>query len=99
MITDLTGAYLESVDHALPGFVDKLYIVGSAALDAWQPGVSDVDTVIFTSRVLTDADLAALRDVHAAMPAKLLLPDRGGRLPAAARPRRRRIRPAAEVRG
>jgi hypothetical protein len=70
MITDLTGAYLESVDHALPGFVDKLYVVGSAALDAWQPGVSDVDTVIFTSRVPTDADLAALRDVHAAMPAK-----------------------------
>jgi hypothetical protein len=65
MITDLTGAYLESVDHALPGFVDKLYIVGSAALDAWQPGVSDVDTVIFTSRVPTDADLAGREEPSA----------------------------------
>jgi hypothetical protein len=70
MIEDLTAAYLKSVDDAVPGFVDKLYVVGSAALGAWQPGVSDIDTVIFPSRVPAEADLAALRDVHAAMPAK-----------------------------
>ena len=68
MIEELTGAYLKAVDDALPGFVDKLYVVGSAALGAWQPGHSDVDTVIMTSREISADDLAALPEVHAAMP-------------------------------
>jgi len=70
MIEELTSAYLATVDESLPGFVDKLYVVGSAALGAWQPRASDIDTVILTSRVATDTDLAALGEVHAAMPAK-----------------------------
>lgn len=69
MVAELTGRYLDAVDEALPGLVEKLYVVGSAALGAWQPGRSDVDTVIFTSRVPSRSDLAALHDVHAAMPA------------------------------
>jgi len=68
MIEEVTRSYLTAVDDALPGFVDKLYVVGSAALGAWQPGPSDIDTVILTSREATDDDLAALREVHAAMP-------------------------------
>jgi hypothetical protein len=70
MIADLTDAYLKAVDDALPGLVEKLYVVGSAALGKWQPEHSDVDTMIFTSRVPAESDLAALREVHAAMPAK-----------------------------
>ena len=61
MIKDLTDAYLRAVDEALPGFVEKLYVVGSAALGAWVPNASDVDTVIVTSRVASPSDLAALR--------------------------------------
>ncbi|MEV7624143.1 nucleotidyltransferase domain-containing protein [Actinoplanes sp. NPDC089786] len=53
-------SYLAAVDAARPGLVERLYLVGSAALGAWQPGVSDVDAIIFTSRPLTDADLAVL---------------------------------------
>src|SRR5262245_32721951 len=59
------GAYLDAVDVAVPGLVDRLYVVGSAALGAWQAGHSDIDTVIFTSRVPAANDLAALRAVHA----------------------------------
>lgn len=58
------------MDEALPGFVEKLYVVGSAALGAWVPNASDVDTVIVTSRVASPSDLAALAKVHEAMPAK-----------------------------
>lgn len=68
MIEKLTQVYLDAVDEALPGYVRGLYLVGSAALDAWQPGVSDVDTVILTSRPATDGDLAQLARVHAGMP-------------------------------
>ncbi|MET8371233.1 nucleotidyltransferase domain-containing protein [Micromonospora profundi] len=68
MIDDLTRTYLEAADKALPGYVRGLYVVGSAALGAWQPGVSDVDTVIMTSRPATGDDLAQLVKVHAEMP-------------------------------
>ena len=67
-VRDLADRYLDAIDEALPGFVTALYIVGSAALGAWQPGHSDVDTVILTSRPFSDADLAAVAGVHAAMP-------------------------------
>ena len=70
MVVELTGQYLDAVDEALPDFVAMFYVVGSVALGAWQPGRSDVDTVIFTSRVPTQRDLGALREMHAAMPAK-----------------------------
>jgi hypothetical protein len=70
MPEELTNQYLRLVDQALPHLVTGLYVVGSAALGAWQPGHSDVDTVIVTSRVVTPDDLAALADVHAALPAR-----------------------------
>jgi hypothetical protein len=69
VIEDLTRDYLDRVDGALPGYVRGLYVVGSAALGAWQPGASDVDTVILTSRPAGADDLAALADLHAGMPA------------------------------
>ncbi|MEU4569416.1 nucleotidyltransferase domain-containing protein [Micromonospora sp. NPDC023956] len=60
--------YLDAVDTALPGFVEMLYLTGSVALGAYQPGHSDIDTVIVTSRRPTSGDLAALAAVHADMP-------------------------------
>ena len=68
MIHDLTRGYLQAVDQALPGYVRSLYVVGSAALGAWQPGASDVDSVIITSRPATDDDLAQLAKIHAELP-------------------------------
>ncbi|MET7965911.1 nucleotidyltransferase domain-containing protein [Micromonospora sp. NPDC005305] len=68
MIEELTRRYLHAVDQTLPGYVGGLYLVGSAALDAWQPGRSDVDTVILTSRPPSRDDLAQLAAVHAGMP-------------------------------
>lgn len=67
-VRSLAAQYLAAVDAALPGFVEGLYVVGSAALGAWQPGVSDVDTLIVTSRAADDTDLAVLAEIHAAMP-------------------------------
>ena len=68
MIEERTRSYLAAVDQRLPGYVRGLYLVGSAALGAWQPGSSDIDTVILTSRTATADDLAGLAEVHAAMP-------------------------------
>jgi hypothetical protein len=68
VINELTRTYLDAVDRALPGYVRGLYLVGSAVLDAWRPGVSDVDTVILTSRPAGADDAAALATVHAGMP-------------------------------
>lgn len=64
----LTYRYLEAIDQARPGLVAGLHIVGSAALGSWQPGHSDVDTIILTSRPIGPAELAAIAAVHAAMP-------------------------------
>ncbi|SCF39647.1 Nucleotidyltransferase domain-containing protein [Micromonospora mirobrigensis] len=68
VIDDLTMRFLDLADRAIPGYVRGLYVVGSAALGAWQPGVSDVDVVILTSRPAGLADLNQLRAVHAEMP-------------------------------
>lgn len=70
MVEQRTDAYLAAVDDALPGLVVGVYLVGSVALRAWQPGRSDIDMVTFTSRVPTRKDLKALREVHAALAAK-----------------------------
>ncbi|XVU29673.1 nucleotidyltransferase domain-containing protein [Actinoplanes sp. CA-054009] len=64
---DVAHRYLALADERLPGFVAGLHIVGSAAIGAWQPGVSDVDTVILTSRPASPDDLAALAEIHTAM--------------------------------
>jgi hypothetical protein len=65
----LTRTYLERVDLALPGFVERLYVVGSTALGAWQPPYSDIDTMIVVSGPITADHVSALMDVHATMPA------------------------------
>ncbi|MFB6398246.1 hypothetical protein [Polymorphospora lycopeni] len=67
MFAEHTDRYLRAVDTALPGFVTKLYIAGSAALGAWQSAHSDIDLVIGTARPATTDDLTALRAVHAGL--------------------------------
>ncbi|GAA0471168.1 hypothetical protein Ade02nite_34500 [Paractinoplanes deccanensis] len=67
MIEEVTHRYLALADERLPGFVTGLYVVGSAAIGAWQPGVSDVDTVVLTSREAAEKDLAVLAEIHTEM--------------------------------
>jgi hypothetical protein len=59
------GRYLEMVDEQLPGFVEGVYVVGSFALDDWQPGRSDLDVVVVTSEPASDDDARSLFAVHA----------------------------------
>ena len=50
-------------DEVAPGLIEGLYLVGSLALDDWQPR-SDIDIVAFTADPATDDDAALLRDAH-----------------------------------
>jgi predicted nucleotidyltransferase len=56
---------------ALATYLDKLpvqpegmYLAGSAALDDWQPGSSDLDLVVVTPGAVSETDLAALEALH-----------------------------------
>ena len=60
--------HLRLVDQRRPGLLEALHLVGSVALGEYRPGVSDIDMVAITARPLDDDDLAALADIHAAIP-------------------------------
>lgn len=59
------GTYLEIVDSCAPGLVEGLYVVGSFALDDWQPDSSDIDIIAITAEPATDDDAGALLTAHA----------------------------------
>lgn len=59
------GTYLDIVDMSAPGLIEGLYVVGSYALDDWQPGRSDIDIVAVLAEPATDDDFAMLRTAHA----------------------------------
>jgi hypothetical protein len=66
-VASALGTYLDVFDSTAPGLVEGLYVVGSYALDDWQPGRSDIDIVAVMAEPATDADFAALRAAHAAL--------------------------------
>ena len=57
-------AYLCFSDEWLPARITGLYIVGSVALDDYQPGQSDVDFVAVTDDALTPSELVQLEQIH-----------------------------------
>ena len=57
-------------DEMAPGVIEGLYLVGSLALDDWQPR-SDIDIVAFTADPATDDDAALLRAAHETATAEL----------------------------
>ena len=59
------GTYLEIMDSTAPGLVEGLYVVGSYALDDWQPERSDIDIVAIVAEPATDDDFGMLRAAHA----------------------------------
>jgi hypothetical protein len=60
--------YISLLDAVLPGA--WVYLTGSAALDDWRPGRSDLDILTVTGRALTETDLDALGALHARMPGR-----------------------------
>lgn len=63
----LASQHADLLARAAPGLLRGLYLVGSAALDDFQPGRSDVDGVAVTTRPVAPSDHAALHDVHRAL--------------------------------
>lgn len=60
--------YLSNLDAALPDLAQGVYLFGSAAYGDWQPGRSNLDILVVTSRQLTDADMDVLAAVHEKTP-------------------------------
>ncbi|GGM41168.1 hypothetical protein GCM10012275_10190 [Longimycelium tulufanense] len=56
--------HLARLDSAAPGLVRGLHVIGSAVLDDYQPGRSDLDVVAELAREPNPADLAALAGAH-----------------------------------
>ncbi|ANG86087.1 hypothetical protein A8L33_12490 [Microbacterium aurantiacum] len=61
-----TGVDCREHRRRLPGLLSAVILTGSATLDDWRPGISDVDLVLITARPVASADWAALADMHAA---------------------------------
>ena len=57
-------AYLAQMDAHLPDILSGLYLVGSIALDGYDPKFSDIDYVAVLSRPLTKTELTHLARVH-----------------------------------
>lgn len=57
-------ALLHILDAEAPGLVTGFHLTGSAALDDFRPGRSDLDFVAVIARPLSGADVAALDRVH-----------------------------------
>jgi Nucleotidyltransferase domain len=68
------GTYIEIIDATAPGLVEGLYVVGSYALDDWQPDRSDIDIVAVLAEPATDEDFGSLRTAHALLAEQQSLP-------------------------
>jgi hypothetical protein len=64
-VASALGTYLEIADSTVPGLIEGLYVVGSYALDDWQPGRSDIDIVAVLAEPATDEDFGGLRTTQA----------------------------------
>jgi hypothetical protein len=62
--------WLAHHDRLAPGLVEGLYLVGSLALDDWQPR-SDIDIVAFSADPATDEDAERLEVAHRAAASEL----------------------------
>ena len=58
--------YLAVADRLLPGRITGCYLVGSAALDAWRPLISDIDFVAVVGGSCGDREIRRLRVLHLA---------------------------------
>lgn len=58
-------AYLAMADAVAPSWLEALYVVGSAAMDDFRPGLSDLNFVAVTASTLADDMLRDLAEAHA----------------------------------
>lgn len=65
VVQQIVDDYLTIIDLQAPRLVEALYLVGSTALDDFQPGRSDVDFIAVTRNGLSVADFAAIKRAHA----------------------------------
>lgn len=56
--------YIALVQATLPDLLTGVYVHGSLALNAYNPGLSDIDFISITSRRCTAADIDSLRALH-----------------------------------
>src|SRR5689334_21926295 len=63
-IQQVLKAYIGLMNDTLPDLLTGLYLHGSLALGAYNPGLSDIDFIAITSRRCTPSDIATLRVVH-----------------------------------
>lgn len=56
--------YLAVADRLLPGRITGFYVVGSAALNAWRAGRSDIDFIAVVDGGLSDREVRRLRVLH-----------------------------------
>lgn len=63
-VTEVVETYLATMDAKRPGLVQGYHLVGSAALDDFAPGVSDINFVAVTASPLRAEDLVAVAEVH-----------------------------------
>lgn len=61
----IAGRFVREHRQRLPDLLQRVIIVGSAALGDWKPGRSDVDLVMVVDRRLTSAELTIAAQVHA----------------------------------
>lgn len=66
----LLQEYLATMEEKLPGLVSGLYLHGSVALGAFEPGFSDIDFITVASRRCTHEDIATLATIHKSLEAK-----------------------------
>ena len=65
------AAHIARLDSLAPGQVRAVHVIGSATLDDYHPGTSDLDLVIELAREPSEADLRVLLDAHVGPGAKV----------------------------
>ncbi|MFD0558778.1 hypothetical protein FB566_4734 [Stackebrandtia endophytica] len=65
--------YLHRLDSRLPNVVDSLHLTGSLALEAFQPGHSDIDFTAVVRRPLSTDQITVLTDIHAGLPSQPMM--------------------------
>lgn len=63
-LTEIPAEHWQLLQDAFGADTIGLYLVGSAALDDFQPGRSDIDTITVIARPFAEVDHAALREIH-----------------------------------
>jgi streptomycin 3"-adenylyltransferase len=65
------AAHIARLDALAPGQVSAVHVIGSAVLDDYHPGTSDLDLVIELAHDPSEADLRVLLDAHVGAGAKV----------------------------